>query len=47
MTVSNDVALRERLLGMTTATATHMLNLRGYQNQFMTGARAIQAGGRA
>ena len=50
MTVSNltnDVALRERLLGMTTATATHMLNLRGYQNQFMTGARAIQTGGRA
>ena len=32
---------------MTTATATNMLNLRGYQNQFMTGARAIQSGGRA
>jgi len=51
MTLSNptpdDAALRERLLGMTTATATNMLNLRGYQNQFMTGALASQAGGRA
>jgi len=49
MTLSNsdDLALRERLLGMTTATATNMLNLRGYQNQFMTGARPIQTGGRA
>jgi regulator of RNase E activity RraA len=50
MTVStslDDAALRERLLGMTSATATNMLNLRGYQNQFMTGALPIQAGGRA
>jgi regulator of RNase E activity RraA len=48
MTLSNeDAALRERLLGMTTATATNMLNLRGYQHQFMTAARAIQTGGRA
>jgi regulator of RNase E activity RraA len=49
MNVSNspdDVALREQLLGMTTATATAMLNLRGFQNQFMTGARPIQTGGR-
>lgn len=50
MSLSNppdDAALRERLLGMTTATATHMLNLRGFQNQFMAGARAMQTGGRA
>src|SRR6202171_5210290 len=50
MTLSNspdDAALRERLLGMTSATATHMLNLRGYMNQFMTGALPIQTGGRA
>jgi len=50
MTLSNspdDTALRTLLLGMTTATATNMLNLRGYQNQFMTGARPIQTGGRA
>lgn len=48
MTLStDDLALRERLLGMTTATATNMLNLRGYQNQFLTGARPIQTGGRA
>jgi hypothetical protein len=43
MTLSNptdDAALAERLLGMTTATATNMLNLRGYQHQFMSGARA-------
>jgi regulator of RNase E activity RraA len=42
----DDIALREQLLGMTSATATAMLNLRGYQNQFMTGARPIQTGGR-
>jgi len=50
MTLSNspdDAALRERLLGMTSATATHMLNQRGYQNQFMTGAQANQTGGHA
>jgi 5-oxopent-3-ene-1,2,5-tricarboxylate decarboxylase/2-hydroxyhepta-2,4-diene-1,7-dioate isomerase len=50
MTLSNspdDAALRERLLGMTSATATHMLNLRGYASQFMSGARPIQIGGRA
>jgi regulator of RNase E activity RraA len=50
MTLSNapaDTTLRERLLGMTSATATHMLNLRGYHHQFMSGASAIQAGGRA
>ncbi len=50
MTVSNsfdDALLRERLSGMTSATATNMLNLRGYQNQFMTGALPIQTGGRA
>src|ERR1700738_2137371 len=50
MTVSNaadDAALRERLLSMTSATATNMLNLRGYQNQFMSGALPIQTGGRA
>ena len=45
--VSDDAGLRERLLGMTTATATNMLNLRAYQHQFMSGARAIQQGGRA
>jgi regulator of RNase E activity RraA len=32
---------------MTSATATAMLNQRGYQNQFMIGALARQAGGRA
>jgi 5-oxopent-3-ene-1,2,5-tricarboxylate decarboxylase/2-hydroxyhepta-2,4-diene-1,7-dioate isomerase len=50
MTVSNSPAadvLRERLLRMTSATATNMLNLRGYQNQFMTAALPIQMGGRA
>jgi 5-oxopent-3-ene-1,2,5-tricarboxylate decarboxylase / 2-hydroxyhepta-2,4-diene-1,7-dioate isomerase len=50
MTLSNapaDSALRERLLGLTSATATHMLNLRGYNNQFMIGASGIQTGGRA
>jgi 5-oxopent-3-ene-1,2,5-tricarboxylate decarboxylase/2-hydroxyhepta-2,4-diene-1,7-dioate isomerase len=50
MTLSNssdDAALRERLLSMTSATATNMLNLRGYQHQFMTGALPIQTGGRA
>lgn len=50
MTWSNptdDAAVAERLLGMTTATATNMLNLRGYQHQFMSGARPIQQGGRA
>jgi 5-oxopent-3-ene-1,2,5-tricarboxylate decarboxylase/2-hydroxyhepta-2,4-diene-1,7-dioate isomerase len=50
MTQSNtadDAAMRERLLAMTSATATAMLNLRGYQNQFMIGALPIQTGGRA
>jgi regulator of RNase E activity RraA len=42
-----DSDLRERLLAMTTATATSMLNQRGYINQFMLGARPIQTGGRA
>jgi regulator of RNase E activity RraA len=46
-TAPADAALRERLLGMTSATATHLLNLRGYHNQFMTGAAAIQSNGRA
>src|SRR4051794_20883836 len=45
--VTNDAALRERLLGMTTATATNMLNLRGCQHQCMGVVRAIQEGGRA
>jgi regulator of RNase E activity RraA len=44
---TDDAALRERLLGMTSATATNMLNLRGYRNQFMSGALPIQSGGRA
>jgi regulator of RNase E activity RraA len=44
---TDNAALRERLLSMTSATATHLLNLRGYHNQFMTAARAIQVGGRA
>jgi len=44
---SDDAGLREKLLGMTTATATNLLNLRGYQHQFMTGALAIQTGSRA
>jgi len=50
MTLSHapaDSALRERLLGMTSATATHVLNLRGYHNQFMIGASGIYPGGRA
>jgi len=42
-----DPALRQHLLGMTTATATSMLNQRGYQNQFMNGARPLQRGARA
>jgi regulator of RNase E activity RraA len=46
MTTSNDGALRERLLAMTTATATSMLNQRGYVNQFMAGAVPIQTGAR-
>jgi regulator of RNase E activity RraA len=45
--VTDDAALRGRLLGMTTATATNMLNLRGYEHQFMSGARPIQQGTRA
>jgi regulator of RNase E activity RraA len=50
MTLSNsadDDALRTRLLGMTSATATHMLNLRSFDHQFMSGALPIQTGGRA
>ena len=42
-----EAGLFDRLLGMTTATATAMLDKRGYPNQFMTGARPIQTGGRA
>jgi hypothetical protein len=37
-----EAGLRDRLLGMTTATATAMLDKRGYPNQFMLGAHAIQ-----
>jgi regulator of RNase E activity RraA len=40
--MTGDVATR--LLGMTTATATAMLDKRGYTHQFMTGARPIQTG---
>jgi regulator of RNase E activity RraA len=43
----DDAELRQRLLRMTTATATHLLNLNGYQRQFMTGAVPNQQGGRA
>jgi len=39
--------LRERLLAMTTATATSLLNQRGYMSQFMLGAHPNQTGGRA
>ena len=42
-----EAGLRDRLLGMTTATATAMLDKRGYPNQFMLGAHAIQRGKRA
>ena len=41
-----DVELRQRLLQMTTATATHLLSRRGYANQFMAGALANQRGSR-
>jgi 5-oxopent-3-ene-1,2,5-tricarboxylate decarboxylase / 2-hydroxyhepta-2,4-diene-1,7-dioate isomerase len=44
---TDDAALRERLLGMTSATATAMLNQRGYAHQFMSGALPIQTGRRA
>src|SRR5262245_7258329 len=47
MTALDDAPVRERLLGMTTATATAMLDKRLYPNQFMTGAHPIQQGGRA
>jgi regulator of RNase E activity RraA len=47
MTATDDALLRERLLGMTTATATAMLTRRGYVHQFMAGAQPAQAGGRA
>ena len=43
----NDAELRQQLLQMTTATATHLLNQRGYSRQFMTGALPNQHGGRA
>jgi regulator of RNase E activity RraA len=43
----DDAELRQRLLRMTTATATHLLNLNGYNRQFMTGAVPNQQGGRA
>jgi regulator of RNase E activity RraA len=46
-TSTDDAALRQRLLGMTSATATAMLNQRGYNNQFMSGALPLQRGGRA
>lgn len=42
----NDAELRQRLLHMTTATATHLLNLNSYNRQFMTGAVPNQQGGR-
>jgi regulator of RNase E activity RraA len=41
-----DIELCERLLQMTTATATHLLSRRGYGSQFMTGALANQRGSR-
>lgn len=40
-------ALQDSLLGMTTATATHMLDKRGFGSQFMLGALPVQKGGRA
>jgi regulator of RNase E activity RraA len=42
-----DAGLQERLLSMTTATATALLDRRGYSQQFMLGALPIQRGGRA
>ncbi|MBV9170248.1 MAG: ribonuclease activity regulator RraA [Chloroflexi bacterium] len=42
-----NAGLHERLLGMTTATATALLDRRGYTQQFMSGALPIQQGGRA
>ena len=42
-----DVELRQRLLQMTTATATHWLSQRGYGSQFMAGALPNQQDGRA
>jgi regulator of RNase E activity RraA len=41
-----DIELRQRLLQMTTATATHLLSRRGYGSQFMAGALANQRGSR-
>ena len=43
----HDAELAQRLLQMTTATATHLLNRRGYDNQFMAGAMPNQQGSRA
>jgi regulator of RNase E activity RraA len=45
-TAPDDAELRSRLTQMTTATATSMLNRRGYPNQFMLGANPIQHGAR-
>jgi regulator of RNase E activity RraA len=42
-----DAGLYQRLLGMTTATATALLDRRGYTQQFMLGSLPIQRGGRA
>ncbi|MDQ3808686.1 MAG: ribonuclease activity regulator RraA [Chloroflexota bacterium] len=47
MTATDDAHLRERLLGMTTATATAMLNRRGYAQQFMAGAQPTHTSARA
>jgi regulator of RNase E activity RraA len=41
---TDDPELREKMTGVTTATATHLLILRGYRNQFMLGANPLQAG---
>jgi regulator of RNase E activity RraA len=43
----DDVELAQLLLQMTAATATHLLNLRGYGSQFMAGALSNQQGSRA
>jgi regulator of RNase E activity RraA len=42
----DDVRLRELLTEVTTATATAMLNRRGFQNVFMCGATPLQKGAR-
>lgn len=44
---SNDAELRAKLAKVTVATATHLLQLRGYNRNFMQDARSLEPGHRA